>query len=113
MREQSLTTSDNVQVTVRGVLTYRVVDPRKYILDCGNAVEVVNDVVCCVIADIVPKLTASEVLHEDAFTKELLRKVKLRGKRWGIEVDACGLVDRVATPTYRIIAGSARNGVPE
>lgn len=114
LREQSLTTKDDIQITVRGVVTYCVVDPRKYILDCSDGDQVVNDIVCAVIAALVPRMVARDVLQEPddddedgkGFTRKLLRKVRSRGKKWGIEVDSCGLVDRVATPTYRIISSS-------
>src|SRR5687767_618690 len=40
LREQSLTTKDSVAVTVRGIIAYRVVDPRAYILGTATAISV-------------------------------------------------------------------------
>ncbi len=108
LREQTLTTSDGVQITVRPAIAYRVVDPKKYILDCGETVGLINDVGGCVVAEVLPKYTAQQVLHSDDFDGQLLRKVKSRAKRWGIEVDSFGLVERVKTRTYRLITGDTR-----
>lgn len=108
LREQSLTTVDNVQVTLRGVITYRVVEPRKYILDCATTISVMNDVGCCVIAELIPELTGDDVLRGTAFMKELLRRTRTKARRWGVEIDSVGIVDRTAAPVYRLIAGQSR-----
>ncbi len=116
LREQSLTTLDGKQVTLRGVITYRIVNAKKYILDVATTISVVNDVGCCVIAEMVPELTADQVLRGDSFSKELLRRVRLRSKKWGIDVDSVGLADRVQARTYRFITTASStatgDGVP-
>lgn len=109
LREQTLTTSDGEQVTLRGVVTYRVVNPRKYILDCATAISVMNDVGCCVLAEMVPTLSSDTVLRSDEFHREFLRRVRLRAKRWGVYVDSVGVIDRVKTPTYRIITSASKH----
>lgn len=112
LREQSLTTIDGVQVTVKGVITYRVVNARKYILDCATAVSVMNDVGCCVIAEVIPEKSSDEVLRGVEFQRELLRRVKLRAKRWGVEVDSVGVIDRTQATALRIIGGGDRTLAP-
>jgi regulator of protease activity HflC (stomatin/prohibitin superfamily) len=110
LREQSLTTSDGVQVTLRGVITYRVIDAKRWILDCDSAQSVMNDVGCCVIAELVPGMSSEEILSGETAMRELTKKVRVRAKRWGVEVDSFGLVDRVQTRTYRFITASAASG---
>jgi len=109
LREQSLTTLDGVQVTLRGVLTWRVVDARKFILDCDNAQSVVNDVGCGVIAELVPDLPAKEILGHDTSIKKLRDKVRTRAEKWGIKVEYFGLVDCVQARTYRFITSDNNN----
>ncbi len=108
LREQTLTTSDGVQVTLRGVITYRVVEPRRYILDCATASSVLNDVGCCVLAELVPSLESELVLRGD-LGPVLLRKVRARARRWGVDVDSVGVIDRVSTPTYRLITSASKS----
>lgn len=108
LQEQSLTTSDDVAVTLRGVITYRVVNPRRYILGVATTISVMNDVGCRVIADLIPSLTSKEILHGEAFNVELLKRMQRQAKRWGVKVDSVGVVDRVATPVYRFILGNAK-----
>lgn len=109
LEEQSLTTKDNVCVTLRGVMTYRVVEPRRYILGCATAISVMNDAGCLVMAELVSTMTADEVLRGEEFPATLLRKVRARAKRLGVEVDSVGFIDRVAAPAYRIIMNSKKN----
>ncbi len=68
-----------------------------------------NDVGCCVIAELVPTLTSEEVLRGTDFQSVLLRKVRSRAKRWGVEVDSVGFVDKVNAPAYRIIMNSKKS----
>ncbi len=115
LREQSLTTRDGASVTLRTAISYRVIDPKKYILDCGTVLGIINDVGCTVVAELVPQFSAQVVLgHDgddaDAFAAKLERKVKHRAKRWGIEVDTFGIVERVRAPAFRLIT-SASAGV--
>ena len=105
MREQTLTTRDGKQVTLRGVLTYRVVDARKYIIGVDGPESVINDVGSAVVAEVVPQCTLKQVLESEEFNHDLLKKVRLRARRWGVQVDSFGLIDRVATRTYRFIGG--------
>jgi regulator of protease activity HflC (stomatin/prohibitin superfamily) len=109
LREQTLTTSDNAQVTIRGVLSYRVINPRRYILDCATAASVINDVGCAVIAEQVPGLKSSTVLRGKLFTKRLLRAMRMRARKWGIEVLSVGLADRVHTRTYRLFNSNSNS----
>jgi len=117
LREQSLTTADGKQVTLRGVLTYRVVNAQRYLIDVATTISVVNDVGCCVIAEMIPELTAAQILQGDEFNQNLLRRVRVRAKKWGIYVDSVGLADRVQARVYRFITSDSRNatgdGVPD
>lgn len=103
LREQSLTCKDGVQVTLRGVITYRVVNPRAYILDVDNPLTVINDAGCAVIGELIPELDSTEVLSGTEFMSKLTRRVRARAKRWGIDVDAVGFVDRTKARTIRLL----------
>ena len=50
-----------------------VVGAREYILGCDNAQSVINDVVCGVLAELVPNYPAADVLRGDRFPKEFRR----------------------------------------
>lgn len=105
LREQTLTTKDGRKVTLRGVLAYRVIDPRKYILECATAESVVNDVGCGVVAEVIPGFEAAEILGSEDLCKKLLTMMRKRAKHWGVHVESFGLVDRVESETYRIVTG--------
>lgn len=110
LREQSLTTKDGKPVTLRGVVTWRVTDARKFILDCDSAQSVITDVGCGVIAELVPDFTAEEILSHADSIKQLRKTVRERGKKWGITIEYFGLVDCVQARTYRIITSDHHDG---
>lgn len=103
LREQSLTTKDDVQVTLGCVITYRVVDARRWLIDVNEPESVLNDAGCLAVAELVPEFDAAEVLRGDRFPAVLTRRVRARAKRWGIDVEAVGLADRTAAPTVRLL----------
>jgi regulator of protease activity HflC (stomatin/prohibitin superfamily) len=105
LREQTLATKDRKQITLRGVLAWRVVNPRAFILECDGAQSVINDVGCCVISELVPEFEAWNLLNGDA-TEPMLRKMRARARKWGIKVEAFGLVDCVETTAYRVITSA-------
>lgn len=112
LSEQSLTTQDEKQVTLRGVITYRIINPRKYILGCDSPTSIMNDVGCCVIAEIVPEFTSDMILsNAPAFQRALLSGVCRRAKKWGVKIDSVGIVDCVQASTIRLIS-SRTPGVP-
>lgn len=114
--QQNLTTKDGKAIKIRGVMTYRVIDARKYILEINAPESVINDVGGTVLAEIVPKFTADEVLGIDnearkgneKFLLEAARKMRVRAKKWGLEIDSVGLADRVATKNISLHFDHAR-----
>lgn len=101
---QTLTTSDGKQVTLRGILTYKVINARKFLLECEDAESVVNDVGACVVAEVVPCFSLSDVLKDEDFSRELRKRMRARAKRWGVYVESFGLADRVSARVYRLIS---------
>jgi len=103
LREQSLTTIDGAQVTLRCVLTYRVVDPKLWIIEVETPQTVLNDAGCLAVSELVSELNADEVLQGPEFLIKLARRVRARGRRFGIEVLSVGLADRTTAPTIRLL----------
>jgi regulator of protease activity HflC (stomatin/prohibitin superfamily) len=106
LREQSLCTRDGVCVTLRGIIAYRVVDPKKFIIEVDSPLSVINDVGASMIGELVPELDAAEVLQGTVFLDKLSRKVRARGKQWGVEIVSVGLADRTKARTFRVMGVS-------
>lgn len=103
LAKQTLTTKDGVTVALRGIISYSVVDAKKYILDCNEADSVLNDSGVAALAEMVPKFTADEVLSSQAFLFALRKRVRRRSAKFGIYVRSFGLADRVKLRAYRLI----------
>lgn len=106
LEEQTLTTKDGHSVTVRGILTYRVNNARRFLLDVEDAESVINDVGCSVVAECVPRANLEEVMTGARFAKDLRKCMRSRGCKWGIRVITFALMDRVKSRCYRIIGMS-------
>ena len=108
LAEQTLTTKDGDSLTVRFVLGYRVINPKKYILECATAESVLNDVGLGVIGEVVPRYTTAEIMYSEAdFSSELRKKVRARARAWGVEVVSIGLSDCVKASAVRLIVNGA------
>jgi len=109
LREQTLTTSDRQQVTVAGVLSYRVVSPRKFLIDLEDADSVLNDVGLGVIARVVPGYTCDEILVDEEPMAVMKKRMKNRAEKCGIKVVSFELTDRAKTRTYRMFTTTAND----
>lgn len=103
--KQTLTTKDGQTVCLQGIITFKVVDARKYILDVNEPDSVLNDSGVAAIARLAPQFTADEILTGGAFLRALRLEVRRRAVPFGIHVKAFGLADRVKLRAYRLING--------
>ncbi len=82
---QSLTTSDGVAVVVSAVVTHKVQNARKVLLECGDAEEALLDSLTGVIASHVTGATWSDLTGAefwDTVTSDACKKAK----SWGVKV---------------------------
>lgn len=103
LREQSLITRDGVSVTLRCVITYRVVDAKAWIVNVNDAQSVMNDAGCLAVAELVPEFNAVDVLHGRGFIRKLRRRIRERAAPWGAKVASVGLADRAEAPVVRVV----------
>jgi membrane protease subunit HflK len=83
---QSLTTKDGHQVVISGLLTWRVADPTKFLLEVEGGQDAVADITFCSIADSVQGSTWEQVSDPD-FPAKTATKLRRRAGRYGIEID--------------------------
>lgn len=82
---QSLTTFDDVAVVVSGVITYRIHDIKKVLLEVEDAETCLEDSSYGVIGEMVNH-TEWDSLIDAEFHEELSKMIRKRAWRWGIEV---------------------------
>lgn len=80
----------------RAVVTYRVVDARRFLLGVEDGRSAIEDAALGALAEHCSDDPAEHL-------KRALRAIKLRVKHWGIEVDRLSFADHTKTRTYRLI----------
>lgn len=107
LTSQSLTTKDGRDIVIKGIVKYRIVDIRIFLLEVWDAVDAISDMTQGIIFDIVKEKAWDELQTIDL--KPLItRKVRNEAKRWGIEVETVTLSDLAKIKSIRLLndAGS-------
>lgn len=100
---QSLTTTDEQPVVVSTVVTLRIDDVRKFLLETEGAHQVVEDMTFGIVADFVLCKTWAELRACD-MANELTKKARARCKRYGVEVINVQIGDLTRSRSIRLIA---------
>jgi regulator of protease activity HflC (stomatin/prohibitin superfamily) len=103
---QSLTTSDGVAVEVSAVVTWRIVNVRKVLLECEGHEQVMLDSTTGVLAEHVTGVAWSDLTTEE-FRRTLTTAVHARAKKWGIKILQVQLKDVTRCRSLRLFSGSA------
>lgn len=101
---QAIETKDGVPVVVSGVVTWRINDVRRYVIEVEDADSVLADASRGVIRHALCDLRHEDMKQE---TKELdarlTKPVRKRAWRWGVEVEQVSLSDLTKAETYRLL----------
>lgn len=98
---QTLTTEDGKIVTLRGVVTYKVVDARKALLEVTTVKSSLEDACSGEIGRLVSE-TAAENLTAARFWSRLTRACQSRAGEWGIEIVRVQLSDVAISRNIRL-----------
>lgn len=102
LEEQSLTTADEKQVVVRGVLKYEVSDVAILLLEVDSPAAAVADLSMGIIKDSFAEKTWKECIDPD-FPRQVATKIRREAKRWGINVISLTLTDLAVMRSIRLI----------
>jgi regulator of protease activity HflC (stomatin/prohibitin superfamily) len=98
---QSLTTADDISVTLTGLLTYRVTDVERVLLHVQGERQALVDSAMGIIGSAVLKSTWAEVITPDFWNKVTI-EVRRRAKRYGIEIEQVAFRDLTKGRSLRI-----------
>jgi len=102
LEAQSLTTKDEKEIVVKGVIKYKVSDLSKQFTDVYDAVDAIADVSMGIIKNVVSKKTWDEC-KDEGLDNEITKKVRLEAKRWGLEVESVTLSDLSRMRSFRLL----------
>jgi len=100
---QSLTTKDEAAVVVSAIVKYKIADPRPYVIEVWDQIDVLADVTMGAIARQVRLLNATE-LFSDPPEKPVAAAVRRQVARYGFEVEAVTFTDAARAKSLRLVA---------
>lgn len=101
IKNQSLTTSDQKEVTIEAIVKYKIQNAKKFLLEVYDADDAINDIAQSKIKELVNKSTWNELMNlKDSEIKELIQK---EATEWGIKIYYITITDLVRTRCYKLI----------
>lgn len=99
---QPLTSKDGAQVCAQALLTYKIVDVRKLLLEVEGKDQALRDTAAGVLSLEVSRHTWDEIRSEE-FLARVHKAIRKRGFRYGIEVDEVQLPGLQRMRSYMLI----------
>ena len=99
---QTVTTSDDIQVSVADLVTWEIADVAKLLLEAAEHQEAMLDTSLGLVASSAMSVTWKD-LASDEFLRTLKSDIKKRARKWGIRVLDVQLTDLAKTRTLRLL----------
>jgi len=97
---QSVTTADNKNVIVKGIIRFNIIDIKSFLTMITKPEDVLTDTTGCMIRDIIEDTAWIDIIDID---KRLTNEVGKFVKKWGIKVEKVTLTDLQIANSIRII----------
>ena len=105
---QSLYTIDNQNVVVKGVVKYKIVDVKIFLLEVYDAKDAVSDMTQSIIKNIIMSKTMNQCTDSE-IDNVLTKKSRQEIKKWGVDIQQVTLTDLAPIRSYRLINDSFLN----
>ncbi len=109
LESQTLTTKDNIAVTVSVVVVYKVVDVIKALVETDDIDDTIGDVALRAAVPAIKdrRFDAIRAGLDKQVKTEITRSCRSALHPYGLKVVDCSIIDFAETSVYRIIGGSA------
>ena len=98
---QSLTTKDGKCIIVKSIVKYNINDIRPFMLKLTDRVSALSDISQGKIKEQTEKRTWAEC-NDGTLDNEILKKIRLEVKKWGIDVEAFTMTSQTEATSYKI-----------
>lgn len=102
LHEQTLTTADDLTCVVRGLVTWRINNIHRALLEVEDLDGVLADVVNGVIASEVTKRTWKQI-HAPSFGAAITTRARIKAFKYGLDIIEVNFMDLVKLRAYRLI----------
>lgn len=101
IKEQSLTTKDEKNIVISGIVKYKITNAKTFLLEVYDVADAINDIAKGKIKDLVIHKTWDEV--REISDSEIKDKVEEEVKNWGIKIYYITITDLAQIRTIRLI----------
>lgn len=108
LKSQSITTKDDKNIVVSGVIKYRISDLKKFYTEVYDATDAIGDMTQGIIKNIILGHTWKECLT-DELDNIITKKAKGEARKWGLEIYSVTLTDLGQIKTIRLIQDKAHH----
>ncbi len=105
---QSLYTKDRQNIVVKGLVKYRIVDVKIFLLEVYDAQDALSDMTQSIIKNIIMDKTLDECIDTE-IDNTLSKKARVEAKKWGVEIYQVTLTDLAPIRSFRIINDTVVN----
>lgn len=102
LEAQSLVTKDEVEIVVKAVIKYKIVDLSKFFTDVYDAVDAISDVSMGIIRQVISRKSWEEC-KDEGIDNEITKKVRVEARKWGLEVESVTLSDLSRMRSIRLL----------
>ena len=105
---QSLYTKDQKNIVVKGVVKYKIIDVKVFLLEVFDAQDAIADMTQSIIKNIIISTPMAECLDPD-IDNMLTKKARVEAKKWGVEIQQVTLTDIAPIRSFRLINDTVVN----
>ena len=99
--EQALTTDDDQEIVVKGVIMWSIFDIKKAIVDVENVADTLGDIVLGIIQDTVETQDWS-YLRTEACRNDIKKRIQQQARKWGVTVSSFKWQSIVRARTFKV-----------
>lgn len=107
---QSLQTKDGIEVVVRTLVSFTVEDSKKYLITIQGGEQAIQDTAYGIVAKYIRAHTWED-LKDPETERRLLKDMRARAKKYGVEVQDTQLTDLTKAKTFRIFGQDVLHSV--
>jgi len=104
---QSVKTKDDIDVTIRGAILYRISNARKAILETSDFDQTLEAVACGVIESFITNKTYGEVGNHETLKDEIMKGLRKEAEGWGIKLLRVYIPDIGRVTNIRILGDTS------
>ncbi len=109
---QSVTTQDDIDLSVRGAVLYRITDARKAIFETDDFDQSLEAIAGGVIGSFIANKTYSEIRDHQALKAEIMKGLRGEAAGWGIRLLRVYLPDICRSSSIRVLADQPTPLIP-